>query len=297
MNRVLNPPVIVAALLLLLAGAASLGWLWLRDGRAAPTAIIILFLPIALLLAGMLAGGSSRTQIGISAWAITMFAAMIPAYYVLQSGPANWFVQWRFMVGYGLFFVVVLPVFMLWLASWTAWVPPAPGAMPIAEHRLKRRVQSLADAGLKLRIERPTGQPDRMLVTRDFRDDKRTVGVRLTFVSGGHCVLVREVSLIRGDKPMNASEAQMRSGPRQRDGTHPDADLIYDASLTVTPPSEAIRRQMTLRITDDRVEIASGQDIAAAPGNLAHLLTELVHQSGWGWQGVFADWQGRCNRN
>src|SRR3546814_2858243 len=83
----------------------------------------------------------------------------------------------------------------------------------------------------------------------------------------------------------------MRSGPRQRDGTHPDADLIYDASLTVTPPSEAIRRQMTLRITDDRVEIASGQNIAAVPGNLAHLLTELVHQSGWGWQGVFADWR------
>src|SRR3546814_11480248 len=89
---------------------------------------------------------------------ITMFAAMIPAYYVLESGPANWFVQWRFMVGYGLFFVVILSVFMLWLASWTAWVPPAPGAMPIAEHRLKRRVQSPADAGLTPRTERRSGQ-------------------------------------------------------------------------------------------------------------------------------------------
>src|SRR3546814_8574854 len=106
-----------------------------------------------------------------------------------------------------------------------------------------------------------------MLVTRDFRDDKRTVGGRLTFVSGGHCVLAREVSLIRGDKPMNASEAQMRSGPRQRDGTHPDADLIYDASLTVTPQSEAIRRLVTLRITDDRFEIASGQNISAESGS------------------------------
>src|SRR3546814_12568207 len=96
---------------------------------------------------------------------------------------------------------------------------------------------------------------------------------------------------------MNASEAQMRSGPRQRDGTHPDADLIYDASLTVTPPSEAIRRQMTLRITDDRVEIASGQNIAAVPGNLAPLLTALVHQSGWGRQGVVPDRQGRCHMN
>src|SRR3546814_11854850 len=93
-----------------------------------------------------------------------------------------------------------------------------------------------------------------MLVTRDFRDDKRTVGVRLTFVSGGHCVLARGVSLIRGDKPMNASEAQMRSGPRQRDGTHPDADLIYDASLTVTPPREAIRR--------DRKSVVEGKSVS-----------------------------------
>src|SRR3546814_16433792 len=128
--------------------------------------------------------------------------------------------------------------------------------MPIAEHRLKRRGQSLADAGLKLRIERPTGQPDRMLVTRDFRDDKRTVGVRLTFVSGGHCVLAREVSLIRGDKPLNASEAQMRSGPRQRDGTPPDATLSYDATPPGTPPPNPTRPQITPRAHDEHAQHA-----------------------------------------
>ena len=69
---------------------------------------------------------------------------------------------------------------------------------------------------------------------------------------------------------------------------------LYDSSLTVTPPSEAVRRQMALRIADDRVEIASGRDVASAPQNLAHLLTELVHQSGWTWQGLFSNWQGRC---
>jgi len=34
--------------------------------------------------------------------------------------------------------------------------------------------------------------------------------------------------------------------------------------------------------------------MAAAPANLAHVLTELVYQSGWAWQGVFADWQRGC---
>jgi hypothetical protein len=95
---------------------------------------------------------------------------------------------------------------------------------------------------------------------------------------------------------MNASEARMSSSIRPRDGTHPDADLIYEASLTVTPPSETIRQQIALRIADDRVEIAAGHDIAAIPDNLAHVLTQLVNQSGWAWQGVFTNWQRGCRR-
>src|SRR3546814_4509805 len=85
---------------------------------------------------------------------------------------------------------------------------------------------------------------------------------------------------------MNASEARMSSSIRSRGGTHPDADLIYDAGLTVTLPSDTIRRQIALHIADDRVEIAGDKDVASAPANLAHVLTELVHQSGWAWQGV-----------
>ncbi|MBB5708443.1 MULTISPECIES: hypothetical protein [Sphingopyxis] len=296
MNRLLNPPVVAAVLLLLLAGAASLGWLWLRDGRIAPMGIVCALLPFGLLLWAILAGEGGRSQIGITAWALTMFGAFIPAIYVMRSGPENWFVQWRFLLTFGGAYLAIMIVFMLWLAAWTAWVPPAPGAMPLAEHRLKQRVRSLANAGLELRIETPAGRPDRLLVSREFRDGKRTIGMRLTFVSERHCVLAREVSLIRGDKPMDASEARMSSSLRPRDGTHPDADLIYDASLTVTPPSEAIRRQIALRIADGRVEIAGDKDAASAPANLAHVLTELVHQSGWGWQGVFADWQRACRK-
>ena len=295
MNRVLNPPVVAAVLLLLLAGGASLGWLWLRDGRVTPAAIVILFLPVAMLIAGIAAWGTDRSQIGITAWALTMFGALIPAVYALQSGP-GWLVQWRFMAIFGVAYFAILTVFMLWLAAWTAWVAPAPGAMPLPEHRLKRRIESLTNAGLELRVERPADRPGQLLVTRGFRDGKRSIGIRLTFVSGGHCVLAREVSLIRGDKPMNASEARMSSSLRSRDGAHPDADLIYDASLTVTPPNETIRRRIALRIMDDRVEIAGDRDAASAPANLAHVLTELVHQSGWGWQGVFADWQRGCRK-
>lgn len=294
MNRLLNPPVVVAALVLLLAGAGALGWLWLRDGRVTPATIVILFVPVALLIAGTATWGIDRSQIGIAAWALTMFGALVPAIYVMRSGPDNWLAQWHFMAAFGVAYFAIMVVFMLWLAAWTAWVAPVPGAMPLPEHRLKRRIESLANAGLDLRVERSADQPEQLLVTRAFRGGRRTIGVRLTFVSGGHCVRAREVSLVRGDRPMNAGEARMSSRLRPRDGTHPDADTIYDASLTLTPPSESIRRGLGLRVTDDRVEIAGDTETAVNPANLAHVLTELVRQSGWGWQGVFADWQKSC---
>ena len=91
MSRLLTLPVIGAALVLLLASGGALGWLWLRDGRFAPAGIIFALLPFALLLWGVLACGGSRLQIGINTWAITMFGALVPAVYVMQSGPDNWF--------------------------------------------------------------------------------------------------------------------------------------------------------------------------------------------------------------
>src|SRR5690606_16120743 len=136
-------------------------------------------------------------------WAITMFAALIPAVYVMQSGPESWLVQWRFVAGFGGAYVAVLIVFILWLAAWTAWVPPALGSTVITESRLQQRVRSLAQAGLNVQIEHVADRPDRLFVTRDFREGKRTIGLRLTFVAERHCVLAREVSLIRGDKPAN----------------------------------------------------------------------------------------------
>lgn len=294
MSPIFNSPVIVAALMLLLASAVALTWLSLRDGRLTLTAILVMLLPLVLLLAGLFTSGGDRSQIGIAAWGLTTLGLLIPAYYVLQSGPDNWFAQWRFLLAYGALYLAMLPFFMMWIATRTAYASPAPGIAPVSGHRLERRLRSLAGAGLDLAVERRTGEPDQMLVTRTFRDGKRTIGVRLTLLSERPCVLAREVSLIRGDKPMNADEARMRSGPHRHDGVHPDADLVYSARLTVTPPSAAIRRQIALRIVNDRVEIASGAGAASDPDNLTHLLTVLVHQSGWSWQGVFFDWQRGC---
>lgn len=294
MNRTLNPPMLVAALLFLLAGAASLGWLWLRDGRVAPMGIVWALLPFGLLLADVPMSGGERSQTGITAWAIAMFGALVPAIYVMQSGPANWFEQWRFMAAFGGAYAVILLAFLAWLAGWTAWVPPAPGAAPLPEQRLRQRIGSLADAGLALRVEQPPSQPGQLLVTRDFRDAERTIAVRLHFDAASHCVRARELSRVRGDRPMNAGEARMSSSLRPRDGTHPDADLIHDASLTVTLPSAAMRHQIGARVTDDRVTIAGDREAATDPANLSHVLAEIVHQSGWGWQGVFFNWQHGC---
>src|SRR3546814_9342293 len=111
-----------------------------------------------------------------------MFGALVPAVYAMQSGPDNWFAQWRFMLGFGGAYVAVLIPFLMWLASWPASVPPAPGAMPVPEYRLKQRIRSLADAGLDVRIETPPGQPGRLLLARYLNAVRRTIGVRLAFV-------------------------------------------------------------------------------------------------------------------
>jgi hypothetical protein len=292
MSRLSSPPALGAALVLALSGAGALGWVWLRDGRITPAGMVCALLPFALLAWGVTTGDASRSQIAIKAWAFTMFGALIPAIYAMQSGPDNWLAQWRFMAVFGVAYFAILIAFMLWLAPWTARVVPAPGTLPVGEARLQQRLRSLIGAGLDVRVE--PDQPGRLFVTRDFRDGKRALEVRLTFVEARHCVLAREVSLVRGDKPMNVSEAQMYSGPRRHDGVHPDADRIYDASLTITPPDEAIRRRIGLRIAGDRVEIAGDREAASAPQNLPHVLTELVNQSGWTWQGVFGNWQRGC---
>lgn len=292
MHRFLNPPLIGATLVLATLAAVSLGWWWLREGRPDHfplTALLAACLPIVLPV--LVPGGSDRSQFAITVWAVAMFAALVPGYYVLSSGPENWLVQWRFMLLYGVLYLGLLAIFLILVAPWAARVAPAPGVLPAAEFRLKQRILSLAQAGIGVDVEQSMTEPDRMDIRCDYRDGKRTIGLRLTFVADSHRVLAREYSIIRGDKPKNADEANMRGGPQPRDGMHPDASLIYEANLNVTPASESRRRKMGLRITGDQVDV--GPDAASDPTNLPHVLTELVVQSGWTWQGVFFNLQGR----
>src|SRR3546814_16222893 len=90
----------------------------------------------SLLLWSVSGGAGDRSQIGIAAWAATMFGALVPAVYAMQSGPDNWFAQWRFMLGFGGAYVAVLIPFLMWLAAWTASVPTPPGAMPVPGYQI-----------------------------------------------------------------------------------------------------------------------------------------------------------------
>jgi len=293
MNRVSNAPLVGAVLVLTVLGAAALGWAWVRGGKTGPLPIGTLAatcLPAVLpLLAALVQGGGERSQWALTVWVITLLASMVPGWHVL-SGSVD--TPWRFLLAYGALWLVLLAGYAAWLAPWAARVPPAPGALPVAEHRLMQRMLSLAQAGLDLVVEASMDEPGQITVTRHFRDGTRSLRVRLNFVAERHCVLARETSLVRGDKPMNADEMQMRQGIQPRDGTHPDVFIVHDASLTVTPPSETARRALALRITGDRVEV--GQRGATDPAALPHLLAELVTQSGWTWQGVFFRWQKGC---
>lgn len=296
MHRFFNPPLIGAVLLLAVLGAVALGWLWLRGGRTEHlplAALLATGVPVALPLAAALLGGGGRAQWAIAVWAITLFASLVPGWYLLSGGAGSLGGQWRFLLAYGVLWLLLLVGYALWLAPWAARVPPVPGALPVAEHHLRQRVLSLAQVAPEIEVEPSMTEAAQITVTRHFRNGKRSIAVRLTFAEDRHCVLAREVSLVRGDQPMNAGEAQMHQGIQPRDGTHPDALVVFDASLTVTLPSEAVRQSLNLRIVGDQVEF--GQTAAATdPAHLPHILTELVRQSGWTWQGVFFNWQQGC---
>ncbi|QEA12841.1 hypothetical protein [Comamonas flocculans] len=65
--------------------------------------------------------------------------------------------------------------------------------------------------------------------------------------------------------------------------------------LSLTPPSAAARRALGLSIHGDQVALGQSQgEVAARPQQLAHLLAELVTESGWTWQGVFFNGQKSC---
>ena len=92
MNRLFAAPVAIGALLLLLAAAAGLGWIWLRAGRPEhldPWNISVLLIPVVLLVAAVLTWGTTRTQIAISVWGVLLLGGFLPLIFALHAGEAG----------------------------------------------------------------------------------------------------------------------------------------------------------------------------------------------------------------
>ncbi|MEO8838688.1 MAG: hypothetical protein ABI351_08235 [Herbaspirillum sp.] len=89
MNRLLAAPVLLGMLLLLLAGAAGFGWIWLRSGRPEQLNLLqieVMLIPLALLLVAVLNWGTDREKLAITVWATVMFGMLLALVYALYVG-------------------------------------------------------------------------------------------------------------------------------------------------------------------------------------------------------------------
>lgn len=294
MSRLMIPPALIAALLLLLSGGAILGWLWLRTGQIAPTSLVVAILPVLFLLYVVFRGSPLREDIVIRIWTVWMFGTLLPLFYLstidLPALPAanapSWlYVRWTYMIVHALFFLVLTGLaFLIAVASWGSRVDPAADVPAVSVSTLRQRLNALALSGLGLNVEPGDSAAD---VSVSYRDPngKRWTRLRLRLDEDRNRVLAKEFSAINGDAPRTESEARMRF---TRDGTpHPDADIIWSVNWSVTLPKEARRQSLGVRVDHGTVRLPPDAAERFEEGDLPYLLAELVHQSGWTWQGVF----------
>lgn len=194
--------------------------------------------------------------------------------------------QGIFGLGYGLGLAGAAVGFLLWLGYWAARVPPPAGYAAVTADALRQHLYSLNDSTLGI-VATPGEQPGEVQVRWVWRDGKRATAMRLRLQPGRKRVLARESSTIAGDKPLNASEARMRFGSTGSQ-PHPDADILYRADRSVTIPQEEARRSLGIRVVGTAVQFPADAVSRIPPTALSHLLTEIVHQSGWTWQGAFS---------
>lgn len=193
--------------------------------------------------------------------------------------------QALFGLGYGLGLAGAAVGFLLWLGYWAARVPPPAGYAAVTAEALRQRLYSLNDSALGI-VATPGEQPGEVQVRWVWRDGKRATAMRLRLQPERKRVLARESSTVAGDKPLNASEARMRFSSTGSQ-THPDADILYRADRSVTIPQEEVRRSLGIRVVGTAVQFPADAASRIPPTALPHLLTEIVHQSGWTWQGAF----------
>lgn len=298
LNRLFAAPVALGALLLLLAAAAGLGWIWLRTGRPDhPDAshVALLLMPIALLGAAVLVWGVGRMQTAITVWVVVMFAGCLPLLVALRVGAAGapGVGQWPFGLAYGVSWAALLVGFMLWLAPWAATVPAPVQRIAVAHQTLRARLLALQTIAPALQCE-PGERSDELSVVYVFRAGKRTAKMRLRLDARHGRVDAKEYFGVVGDAPITASERQIgfmayRAGQPVR----PSASLVYSSDWSVTMPMQEKRRTLGVRVHGDAVELPPQTVAHFADGavdgatDLPHLLAEIVHQSGWEWRGVF----------
>lgn len=294
MNRLLAAPVVIGALLL--AAAGGLGWIWMRSGRPEPIdpwLLAVLFLPLALLGAAVLSRGTDRAQIAITVWVVVMFGGLLPLWLAWRgvAAASPGVAQWPLGVACGVSWAALLVGFMLWLAPWAATVPAPSHILAVAPQTLRNRLLALPTIAPGLQAE-PGERPDELSIVYDFRAGKRQVRMRLRL--GAQRVFAKEYSGVRGDAPITDGEARIGfMRPRIGEGVRPSAAVVYASDWNVTMPSEDKRRALGVRVLGDSVQLPSrtiasfAHDAPAGATQLPHLLTEIVHQSGWQWRGVF----------
>lgn len=197
--------------------------------------------------------------------------------------------QWPFAVGYGLTYVVVAVLLVSWLAMWVSFVRPLPGVLAADERTMRARLLSLPAAIPQLEVEEGP-RPDEVRVVYRYRSGVRNMQIRLRLDALHRRVFARTYQGVAGDAPLTAEEARMHQGRRPPGEVHPDADVIWSSTWSVTPRDAEVRRQLRVRVFDDEVELPRrvaepfATDVGVGADLLPHLLTEVVQQSGWSWR-------------
>jgi hypothetical protein len=294
MSRAMNPPTLSAALLLLLSGAAILGWLWLRAGQVPPTAFVVAALPVFALFYVALRGSPLREDIAVRVWVVWMFGTILPLFYlstlalpVPPATPLPWRLdaRWAYIALHALIFLVLAAVaLMIATATWGSRLDPAPGTAAVSGSVLRQRLNALGISDLGVNIA-PGIDAGEMLANYRDPNGKRWIRLRLYLDEARHRVSAKEFSAISGDAPRTASEARMRFTRDHQ--PQPDASLIWSRNWSITLPQAERRRRLGVQVDHGTVRLPPDAAARFTDDDLPYLLAEVVHQSGWTWQGVF----------
>lgn len=259
----------------LLGGAL---WAWGSDRGA--FASLVCVAPALLTLALAATSQDDRRQYVVR----TMAAAlMLPLLQLMWAAEPPRVASTALLIILALLHIAVFLAAVLWLATATTRIEPAPGVASIAPAQLLARLRSLAALNLPLQV-RP-GDADHEWVV-DLNCDAgpgRAHRVLLTLDARAFRVRVRERLGACGAAPRDADEASMRSiGDPAFDPTRPAARRIRAsvAQATMIEP----QRLAAVRLRWSPEGVAEAEAGAGDAEAMLTLLAALVTRSGWHWQ-------------